>query len=270
MKQALYLTLAIGLMVPFALGADQVQTPPAPLNRAHAHNDYEHKRPLLDALNQGFCSVEADVYLIGGQLLVAHDRDKVAPERTLQALYLDPLRQRARHNGGRIYRNGPTMTLLVDIKSEAEATYAALRDQLKAYSDIVTTFSPDNTETRALTVIVSGNRPRKTMAEEPIRYAALDGRLDDLNAGESKHFIPLISDNWSQLFKWRGLGPFPADEQTRLQQIVEKAHRQGRRVRFWAAPDQALGWRALLEAKVDLINTDNLTGLKDFLLANDR
>ena len=34
-----------------------------PLGQAHAHNDYYHKRPLLDALSHGFCSVEADVFL---------------------------------------------------------------------------------------------------------------------------------------------------------------------------------------------------------------
>ena len=30
----------------------------------HAHNDYLHSRPLLDALDQGFDSVEADVFLV--------------------------------------------------------------------------------------------------------------------------------------------------------------------------------------------------------------
>ena len=33
----------------------------APLTQAHAHNDYEHDRLLLDALEHGFTSVEADV-----------------------------------------------------------------------------------------------------------------------------------------------------------------------------------------------------------------
>src|SRR5438128_1656766 len=32
---------------------------PTPLLHAHAHNDYEHTHPLFDALEQGFCSVEA-------------------------------------------------------------------------------------------------------------------------------------------------------------------------------------------------------------------
>src|SRR5436305_12662245 len=93
--------------------------PVEPLPHAHAHNDYEHKRPLFDALECGFCSVEADIWLVDGKLLVAHDRNQVKPERTLQALYLDPLRERARRNGGRVYPNGPEVILLVDVKSDA-------------------------------------------------------------------------------------------------------------------------------------------------------
>src|SRR5437660_4910717 len=94
--------------------------PPAPavvpLRRAHAHNDYEHARPLLDALDHGFCSVEADVHLVDGELLVAHTRFQVKKGRTLQALYLDPLRERAKKNGGRVYPGGPEFVLLVELK----------------------------------------------------------------------------------------------------------------------------------------------------------
>src|SRR5437773_8402832 len=91
----------------FAIVVNQSAAQPTPLIHAHAHNDYLHARPLLDALDHGFCSVEADIYLVEGQLLVAHDRDKVKPDRTLQSLYLDPLRERVRKNGGRVYPNGP-------------------------------------------------------------------------------------------------------------------------------------------------------------------
>ena len=51
-----------------------------PLLQAHAHNDYLHDRPLLDALDQGFASVEADVFLVGDKLCVAHEADKIAPK----------------------------------------------------------------------------------------------------------------------------------------------------------------------------------------------
>jgi len=128
-----------------------------PLINAHAHNDYEHKRPLLDALDQGFCSVEADIYLVDGKLLVAHNFTQVKPERTLQALYLGPLRQRIKQNGGHVYPGGPQVTLLIDLKTKWQTIYPALRTVLKEYSDIITTFEGDVTHTNAILAIITGD-----------------------------------------------------------------------------------------------------------------
>jgi len=61
----------------------RAQPQPAPLVRVHAHNDYEHARPLFDALDHGFMSVEVDVFLINNQLLVGHDPTQLRPDRTL-------------------------------------------------------------------------------------------------------------------------------------------------------------------------------------------
>ncbi len=242
---------------------------PIPLIHAHAHNDYEHQRPLLDALDHGFCSVEADIYLVEGKLLVAHNRADVKPERTLQALYLDPLRERVKQNGGRVFKNGPEFTLLIDVKTDAEKTYSVLREVLKQYADMLTVFRPDASEPKAVTAIVSGNRARSVMAAEPLRYAALDGRLPDLDGNDSKHLIPWISDNWRSAFKWRGDGSMPADEKQKLQDIVTKAHARGSKVRFWGAPDNAAFWKFLLDNGVDLVNTDDLDGVQKFFLERE-
>jgi hypothetical protein len=51
----------------------------------------------------------------------------------------------------------------------------------------------------------------------------------------------------------------------RLRQILAQAHQQRRRVRFWGAPDRPDFWRLLGAEGVDLINTDNLSGLERFL-----
>jgi hypothetical protein len=239
-----------------------------PLTNAHAHNDYEHSRPLLDALAQGFCSIEADVHLVKGKLLVAHDLKDAKPERTLEALYLEPLRQRARQNGARIYRDGPVITLLVDVKSEAVPTYLALDTLLKHYADIFTRFESDRTEPKAVMAIISGNRAREVMAQQGTRYAALDGRLPDLQLSQPASLVPLISDNWRTHFQWLGEGAWSAAEEQKLRTIVMTAHKQGRKVRFWGTPDRVEVWSALAKAGVDLINTDDLSGLRAFLLRN--
>jgi hypothetical protein len=244
-----------------------------PLPRAHAHNDYEHSHPLRDALSHGFCSVEADVWLVNGRLLVAHDLSDVNPERTLEKLYLDPLRERVREHRGRVYPNGPTVTLLIDVKSEATNSYRALRQVLGEYSEMLTRFHPDRTETNAVTVIVSGNRARVMMANDAVRLAAFDGRLEDLASGVSPHFIPLVSDNWSRHFKWRARadeGPISAAEKARLLEVVRRAHEQGRRLRWWGAPDNRAAWDELAAAGVDLINTDDLAGLQKAMTSDRR
>jgi hypothetical protein len=238
-----------------------------PLPQAHAHNDYEHKRPLLDALDHGFCSVEADVYWTNGALLVAHDADKVDPKRTLQALYLDPLRERVKKNGGRVYPNGPSLLLLIDFKTEAKSTYAGLRPVLEKYGDILTKFTPNETRTGAVTIVLSGNRPITTVAGERERLVGIDGRLPDLDENPLSHLVPLVSDNWTKHFQWRGLGTLSETERAKLKGIVGKAHARGHKVRFWAVPDTEAGWRVMRDAGVDLINTDNLPGLQKFLSA---
>jgi len=260
------LVIFFALLATVAGGADPISV--KPLVQAHAHNDYEHRRPLLEALDQGFCSVEADVWLVERRLLVAHDLKDARPERTLEALYLDPIRARINQNGGRVFKDGPSLTLLVDVKSDATNTYLALRESLRRYEEMLTRFHPNKTDTNALTVIVSGNRARELMKTEAVRLAAYDGRLTDMVTGESRHFIPLISDNWSLHFKWRARAEaesLPAEDRRKLKQIVDQAHREGRRVRFWGMPDSPAVWEALASAGVDLINTDDLAGLGQFL-----
>jgi hypothetical protein len=253
----------------------------APLTRAHAHNDYEHKRPLLDALDQGFCSVEADIYLVDGQLLVAHNRADVKAGRTLQSLYLDPLRERFRTNAGHVYPGfatntvwakplAPTappveFTLLIDIKSDGAAVYRVLRDVLAGYEGMLTHFTSTNTVPGAITVILSGNRPVQLVAAEAQRLCALDGRISDLEANPSIHLFPLISESWRPTFGAFTAGGLSDADKARLRQLVATTHGQGRRLRFWGTPDQPFAWRELYTEGVDLLNTDNLAGLADML-----
>jgi hypothetical protein len=224
---------------------------------------------LLDALDHGFCSVEADIYLIDGKLLVAHNRSDVRPERTLQALYLDPLRERVRRNGGRVFKDGPPVLLLIDVKSEPEATYVLLRQVLQDYASMLTRFSQESISTGAVTVIISGNRARQILASEPTRLAAMDGRPEDLDGHAPKSLIPLVSEDWKRLFAWRGTGPFPEEQRVKLKALTEKAHEQGRKIRFWGTADTPPVWSELLNAGVDLINADDLSGLREFLIARD-
>lgn len=240
--------------------------PPVPaLPRAHAHNDYEHPRPLLDALDQGFVSVEADVHLVGGRLLVAHDRDQVRPDRTLEALYLDPLAERIRTNGGAVYDRTDPFTLWVDIKADPEGSYAVLRPLLERHQALLTRFTDTHRTPGAITVILSGARPIATVRAEPVRLCGLDGRLPDLEVNPSPFLFPVVSDSWRPTFPWFRDQRLPEADRRRLRDLVRRAHDQGRQIRFWGLQDEPFAWGELREAGVDFLNTDRLSELRAFL-----
>jgi hypothetical protein len=194
--------------------------------------------------------------------------------RTLRSLYLDPLQTVVAQNNESVYKGDPDyFTLLIDIKSDAVPTYRALHEELEGYEQMLTTFGPRGVRDGAVTAIVSGNRPRELMEQQRVRYAAYDGRLSDLGVATDQTFVPLISDNWTRNFTWRGDGPMPRKEREKLRSIVATAHSHGQRVRFWETPEvspqREAVWQELLAARVDYINTDHLEELERFLLAND-
>lgn len=241
----------------------------APLLNAHAHNDYEHKRPLFDALDHGFTSVEADVFFVDGSLLVGHDREALKPERTLDSLYLVPLADRVKQNGGHVYSKPTRFFLLIDIKDNAGKTYGQLEKLLANYVDMLTTVEAGKVRPGAVTIVLTGNRPQIDRYDSRFRYLALDGRLSDLKSQSPAHLMPMISDNWTKQFNWNGKGPMPENERAKLREIVKEAHASGQVVRFWATPETESMWRELRAADVDLINTDELDRLAAFLRAAD-
>lgn len=244
-----------------------------PLERAHAHNDYEHARPLFDALDHGFTSVEADIWLVDDELLVAHDLADVRPGRTLRSLYLDPLRERVRANRGNVYSEPVYFQLVIDIKSEARGTYDRLEDELLREEFYLSKFTQDRMQEAAVTVVLGGNVPQDHMESQRVRFAGYDGRPNDLGT-LPRNVAPMISDNWFRQFSWDGSGPMPQDERDKLRSLAKAARDNEQRLRFWATPDQPSPqrdavWTELVDAGIGFINTDHLTGLADFLRAND-
>ena len=262
---------------------------PEPADRAvprtHAHNDYAHPHPLLDALHHGFVGVEADVFLVGRELRISHDKVKdwtTVP--TLESAYLKPLaRLQAKRNSGGIYADGTRLLLLVDIKTEDVPTYQRLHEVLGEFQStspgLLTVYTrAEEGKCRvtrgAVDVVITGNRPRDLMARQDLRYAAYDGRMADIGPDarpdDAPEFVPLISDNWEKVFvnelAWDGNGDIPPATRAKLAAMVDDVHREGKRLRLWRIPKDAPAvWAALYDAGVDLINTDDLRGLSSYV-----
>ena len=241
-----------------------------PLRHAHAHNDYAHKRPLQDALDNGFMEVEADVFLIDGELYVAHTRPlRKDSAKTLRNLYLRPLQARILANKGRVYPNTPDFFyLMIDFKTAAEPTYQVLREQLQAFQSILSIVRDSSDEAdKPVKIFISGRRPTlEHIQKDALKPAALDGLPGDLGRGIPTALMPVISTNFSNVLHWKGKGAVDPAALQGLKDLVQKAHAEGKKVRLWAAPDNAKMWGFLRDQGVDLINTDKLKALRAFLL----
>lgn len=238
---------------------------------AHAHNDYKHKHPLSDALQNKFNSIEADVFLINKQLIVSHIHPVFRNKSTLETLYLKPLLDSCSKHNGYVYENcKESIILLIDIKSDADETYLELKKIVEKYQSILTKYENGKVITKAVTIILSGNKPYSTLQNDSVRYAFIDQSLLSLNKPYNQTVCAMASTKYSNVFKWKGKGKIPKDEKENLISLVNKAHQQGKKVRLWASPENKNVWTELLNCGVDLINTDKLEDLRKFLTENKK
>ncbi|MEQ8767872.1 MAG: hypothetical protein RL885_28470 [Planctomycetota bacterium] len=236
-----------------------IATKPIPFT--HAHNDYEHPRPLLDALDQGFTSVEADVFLRNDALMIGHTWLDLRRGRTLEALYLEPLWQRFQDEGT-IIRSERPFQLLIDFKTDASPTWAALQKKLEPYRPMLTRIENGELVTGAVTIAISGNRPVKEILEAKDTSALLDGRLGDWRRkGFDPQRFALVSTSWSEHFP---NGSWDEAKQQKLEALAQECHQHNMTLRFWGTPDDPAVWKRLRAARVDWLQADDLVKLRQF------
>lgn len=239
------------------------------LPNAYAHNDYWHKRPLYDALDMGFTHIEADIYLRDNKLVVAHVLPRLRMHKTLDSLYLKPLLACINGIGKDNHCPDFPVTLMIDIKSDANETYLALKQLLEKYRPFLSVCKGGIFKQGKITIVLTGHKPIALLKAEKDRLAFVDEDLLQVKKDTlGQNFYQTASCRYSHILNWKGNGPIPYIEHQRLCTYVAEAHRYGKKVRLWASPENSMVWRALLDCGVDLINTDQLEKLKDFLQYN--
>lgn len=248
----------IAVLLLLAIGSLQAQPTTYTVSNAHSHNDYEQKVPFWLAYNEGFGSIEADIFLRHDSLIVAHSEKELVLRRTLEAFYLDNLLACVRKNGGRPYSNATApLQVLIDIKTDSIHTLARLVEVLEKY--------PELTGNPAIRFVITGNRPAARLFPTYPSWIWFDGVLSDQYSKEELERIAMLSDDFSTYSKWKGNGNIPPGDWTLLQEAVKKAHQWKKTVRFWDAPDFIDAWNMFMQLQVDFINTDHIAALSDFL-----
>jgi len=224
----------------------------------HSHNDYAQPKPFYAAWEAGAVSIEADVFLVDGDLKVAHDRKDIKPSRNLRSMYLEPLLKELPKSNRRVL-------LLVDIKENGTAVLPVLLKQIAPLSRYLTTVRDGKRTERQLLIVASGDRPVAEIQALNPRTVFVDGRLSNGTPEPADpNLAPLISDSWTGQFKWTRANGISLSDQAKLAEITYRTHKNGQILRFWATPDDPNFYPVLANAGVDLIGTDFLTRLAAF------
>ena len=228
----------------------------SPIN-AHSHNDYLQRLPFTLAHERGFGSIEADVFLKNDTLFVAHEYHEITSDRTFESLYLTPIIEVFKKNGGAIYKEKTRhLQLLIDLKTNYITTLPALVKMLDLHKKY---FFPLGT----VQIVISGSTPPASDFKKYPDYIFFDGRPEVNYASEDLERVALISQSFRKYSLWNGLGT--PKEKDILKEVIERAHTQRKPFRFWASPDTPDAWQFLMDSKADFINTDKIEELVSFL-----
>lgn len=230
--------------------------------KVHSHNDYLQKRPLISAYEAKADQIEADIFLVGDSLIVAHSKKEINLDNTLNKLYLNPIALLFKQYNNKVSSDKKyTFSLMIDVKENWDLVYPVLKREIEKYGGLFN--RPENKY--AIQVVISGARPADSTFHTYPNWLFFDGLPNISYAKKDLKRVTMISDNFASYSKWKGSGDISDEDKQKLEKIVIQAKQLKKPVRFWGAPDTKDSWVTQLSIGSTIINTDKVEQVKYFL-----
>ncbi len=228
----------------------------------HSHNDYTRTMPFYEAYAHHVYSIECDMFYTKGKFLVGHDLEDLRDEVTFDRMYLEPLINVYKLNGGRPYADSEAhIQLMVEIKSANTDEYLkAFVAKVKKHPEV---FDP-SVNPYACRIVVTGRVPSPDKFAKYPSYVTFDGDINLTYTPEQLKQVAMISVNFGAYSQWNGKGTLIKPEKEAVERLIAKAHAMGKPIRFWGAPESVTAWNTFYTMGVDYINTDHPAACGDF------
>lgn len=186
-------------------------------------------------------------------------------------MYLDPIVKMINEKDTVFkYTNSYPLTLMIDIKTQADSTYTYLKKIFLKYAPYITQYKNEQILYQApLKICISGNKPWGLMQKDSILFARMDGPFLLGNPNSPLEEWMEINNEKIRLME-RASSPyktyldykkhFQNEEDLRLDmQVVNGMYSEkGIGTRFWGVPNNEKKWKELLLSGIRWINVDKL------------
>ncbi len=216
--------------------------------KIHSHNDYEQPVPLWNALKYRADFIEADVFPVDQELLVAHSADELKTAPTLEKLYLQPLQQLLHgKDTALVFQQYGRFSLFIDIKEGSISALPMLYRLVNRYPAIVQA---------GIKIVISGDRGSISEWKNAPPYILFDGRPTETYDSAALRRVAMISDSY---LNHRGRD---ASGNSNIVGLVQYANSLGKPARLWGTLDGPEIWQALARLGITVLNTDKIEELR--------
>lgn len=266
------INIFVGLTIFHLSGYTQPHLP-----TGHSHNDYLQKRPLYEAIELGFGSIEIDICLTNKnkELKVAHIPWFLSGKKNIEELYFAPIAKMINEKDTLFkYTSDHPLHLLIDFKKSPDSTYKYLQRVFVKYGTYITQYKNGKVIYKAPLVInITGNKPWKAIMNDSVTYAKIDGPLRlnksapyGLNSIDSSYskYMGRAAANYKQLLKFKK--NFDDDEAfyKSVKENIESYHNAGITTRYYEVPNNKKSWEFIIKCGIKWVNVDKLKEFSNF------
>jgi hypothetical protein len=263
----------------FLLGFLTLHAQPPDLQWGHSHNDYLQKRPLYEAIELGYGSIEIDICLTDKkkELKVAHIPWFLAGKQEVDELYFAPIAKMIDEKDPRFnYSKEFPLNLLIDFKKNADSTYKYLKVVFIKYAKYITQYKNGEVIYKAPLVInLTGRQPWKALMQDSITYCLMDGPIwltdssiqhrgfKDIDTTRLK-YMGRVANDWQSLMAFKKNFKEEDEFYKSVQRNLDQYHEHGLTTRFHGVPNNEKAWGIIYKCGAHWFNVDKLKRFKDF------
>ncbi len=250
------------------------------LPQGHSHNDYLQKRPLYEAIELGFGSIEIDICLTDKkkELKVAHVPWFLSGKKEVDELYFAPIAKMI-DNKDTIFKYSAEhpLHLLIDFKKNPDSTYKYLKKVFVKYGKYITQYKNGAVIYKAPLVInITGNKPWKAIMNDSITYAKIDGPLllnnqspygMNLIDSSKVKFVGRVASNYKQLMKFKKKFNSEYEFYQMVNKNMNAYHDADITTRYYEVPNNEKAWEVIMKSGLYWVNVDKLKRFSNFYKA---